>query len=191
MVKSPYQPLDQQECECGVCKYPWNDITRFTLESKGNKNTPMHILFDRNIYDLSIKYLSKNKTFGQENISNSILKNMPHRFHNLLFLFFQHCYKQKTIPQSLKTSNTIQINNKGNSSHLFNHYSIALANMIYKLFTSTLTSILSAYREFNQILHNSQKGFRQERCTSRQIQMLIVTLEDSKFSSQGIYTYYI
>ena len=151
----------------------------------------MHILFDRNIYDLSVKYLSKNKTPSPDNIPNSILKNMPHRFHNLLFLFFQHCYKQKTIPQSWKTSNTILIYKKGNSSHLSNHHPIALANTIYKLFTSTLTSILSTYRELNQILYNSQEGFRQERCTSRQIQMLIAALEDSKFSSQDIYLLYI
>ena len=80
---------------------------------------------------------------------------------------------------------------KENPSHLFNHRPIALANTLYKLFTSTLTSILSAYGELNQILHNSQEGFRQERCTSRQIQMLIAALEDSKFSSQDIYLLYI
>ena len=114
----------------------------------------MHTLFDRNIYDLSVKYLSKNKTLSLDNIPNSILKNMPHRFHNLFFLFFQHCYKQKTILQSWKISNTILIYKKGNPSHLFNHCPIALASTIYKLFTSTLTSILSAYGELNQILYN-------------------------------------
>ena len=151
----------------------------------------MHTLFDRNIYDLSVKYLSKNKTPSLDNIPNSILKNMPHRFHNFLFLFFQHCYKQKNHPSIMENEQHHTNIQKGNPSHLSNHRPIALANTIYKLFTTTLTSILSAYGELNQILHNSQEGFRQKRCTNRQIQMLIAALEDSKFSSQDIYLLYI
>ena len=46
----------------------------------------------------------------------------------------------------------------------------------------------AAYFTYNS---NSQKNFRQERCTSRQIQMLIAALENSKFSSQDIYLLYI
>jgi hypothetical protein len=45
--------------------------------------------------------------------------------------------------------------------------------------------------EILQILQNSQEGFRQERCTSRQLQTLIVALEDSRFTQQDIYLLYI
>jgi hypothetical protein len=41
------------------------------------------------------------------------------------------------------------------------------------------------------MLHNSQEGFKQERCTSRQIQTLIAALEDAKFTTQDIYLLYI
>ena len=41
------------------------------------------------------------------------------------------------------------------------------------------------------MLHNSQEGFRQERCISRQIQLVIAALEDAKFSKQDIYLLYI
>jgi hypothetical protein len=80
---------------------------------------------------------------------------------------------------------------KGDPSQLTNHRPIALANTIYKLYTSTLTSILSAYGESHQILHDSQEGFRAERGTSRQLQVLIVVLEDTRFSKQDIYILYI
>jgi hypothetical protein len=70
---------------------------------------------------------------------------------------------------------------------LLNYRSIAMANTIYKLFTSTLTSILSAYGETHQILYDSQEGFRAKRCTSRQLQLLFGALEDAKFENQDIY----
>ena len=53
-----------------------------------------------------------------------------------------------------------------------------------------LTSILSAYGETHQILHDSQEGFRAERRTSRQLQVLIAALEDARFTKQDIYILY-
>ena len=140
---------------------------------------------------MCLKQLSKNKTPSPDKIPNSILRNLPHQFHTMLFLFFLHCYKQKTIPTSWKTNHTILLYKKGIPTLLSNHRPIALANTIYKLFTSTLTTLLSSYEEQHQILHNSQEGFRQERCTSRQIQLVIAALEDAKFSKQDIYLLYI
>ena len=140
---------------------------------------------------MCLKQLSKNKTPGLDKIPNSILRNLPHRFHTMLFLFFLHCYKQKTIPTSWKISHTILLYKKSNPTLLSNHRPSALANTIYKLFTSTLTTLLSSYGEKHQILHNNQEGFRQERCTSRQIQLVIAALEDAKFSKQDIYLLYI
>ena len=114
---------------------------------------------------------------------------MPEDFHKMLVLFFSHCYKQQQIPSSWKTSLTILLYKKGDSAQLTNHRPIALANTIYKLFTSTLTFILSAYGEEHQILHDSQEGFRAERSTSRQLQLLIATLEDARFTNKT-FTYY-
>ena len=116
---------------------------------------------------------------------------MPESFHNLFFLFFTHCYKQKQIPKTWKTSLTILLYKKGDPSKLTNHRPIALTNTIYKFFTSTLTLILSAYGEKHQILHNSQEGFRAERSTSRQLQLLIAALKYAKFTNQDIYLLYI
>ena len=72
-----------------------------------------------------------------------------------------------------------------------NHRPIALANTIYKFFTNTITAQLANYGEKHQILQNSQEGFKQERCTSRQLQTLIVALEDSRLIQQDIYLLYI
>ena len=116
---------------------------------------------------------------------------MPIQFHDLLFLLFQQCYKQQQIPTSWKTSLTIFLYKKFDPTIFTNHRPIALANTIYQFFTSTITAQLANYGEKHQILQNSQEGFRQERCTLRQLHTLIAALEDSKLIQQDICILYI
>jgi hypothetical protein len=186
-----HQPTHNQECVCGVRQYPWHDLSGFVLEKRGDINASISNTFDRITYDLCLKYLGNNKAPGPDNIPNSILKNIPDQFHDLLFLLFQQCYKQQQIPTSWKTSLAILLYKKSDPSILTNHRPIALANTIYKFFTSTITAQLANYGEKHQILQNSQEGFRQERCTSRQLQTLIAALEDSRLTQQDIYLLYI
>jgi hypothetical protein len=152
-----YHNIHPPHCTCGVRQYPWHDLEGFTIEQRGEPQIPLHTYFDQETYDFCLKNLGNNKAPGPDKIPNSILKNMPPRFHKLLFLFFKHCYKQKQILASWKTSLTVLLYKKGDPSLLTNHRPIALANTIYKLYTSTLTSILSAYSERYQILHDSQE----------------------------------
>ena len=92
---------------------------------------------------------------------------------------------------SWKASLTVLLYKKCDSSQLTNHRPIAIANTIYKLYTNTLISILSVYGERHQILYESQKWFKAKRWTSRQLQLLIATLENAKFTKQNIYIIYV
>ena len=80
---------------------------------------------------------------------------------------------------------------KDDPIHLANYRPIALANTIYKLYTSTLTTLLTNYDEQHRLLHFSQEGFRPQRNTSRQIQIILAALEDAKLTTQDIYLTYI
>ena len=91
----------------------------------------------------------------------------------------------------METSITVLLYKKEDPSQLTNHRPIALANIIYKLYTSTLTFILSTYGKKYQTLHDCQDGFRAQRGTCRQFQVLITTLEDARFTNQDIYILYI
>jgi hypothetical protein len=72
-----------------------------------------------------------------------------------------------------------------------NYRSIALACTIYKLFTSILTSILTTFGEQHKILHHYQEGFRPMKSMAKQIQAIIVALEDTNFTNKDIYLTYI
>lgn len=133
----------------------------------------------------------KGKTPGPDNIPNDIIKTLPPQWHDLLFLFFQHCYKQRGIPTYWKQNKIIILHKKDDQTHLANYRSIALANTIYKLYTSTITSLFTSYGEKHRILHFSQEGFRLQRNTSRQIQTIIMALKDAKLTNKDIYIIYI
>ena len=54
-----------------------------------------------------------------------------------------------------------------------------------------MTALLTSYGEQHRLLHFSQEGFRPQRNTSRQIQMVIVALEDARLTNKDIYLTYI
>ena len=186
-----HQPNHDPECVCGVRQYPWHNLDRFILEKRGDTNASIANIFDKITYDLCFKYLGNNNALGLDNIPNSILKNVPIQFHNLFYFLFHQCYKQQQIPTSWKTSLTILLYKKSDSIILTNHRPIALTNTIYKFFTSTIIAQLANYGKKHQILQNNQEGFRQERCTSKQLQTLIAALEVSRLTQQDIYLLYI
>jgi hypothetical protein len=72
-----------------------------------------------------------------------------------------------------------------------NHRLIIITNTIYKLFTNILTTIFSGYGKKHQTFHDSQKGAWVERCIAKQLQRIVCTLEDVKFTNQDIYLFYI
>ena len=113
-----------QHCTCSVRQYPWHDLNGFTINRRGEPHIPLHTYFDP--YDLCHKNLDNNKVHGPHKIPNSILKNMPPRFHKSSFLFFKNCYKQKKIPTSWKTNLTILLYKKSNPSQFTNHRPVAL-----------------------------------------------------------------
>jgi hypothetical protein len=153
-----YQSNHNPECVCGIRQYPWHDLSGFILEKRSDTNASIANTFDKKTYNLCFKYLGNNKAPGPNNIPNSILKNMPIQFHNLLYLLFHQCYKQQQILASWKTSLTILLYKKFDPTILTNHRPIALANTIYKFFTSTITTQLANYGENIKYCKIAKKG---------------------------------
>ena len=94
-------------------------------------------------------------------------------------------------PKQWKESSTILLHKKGSELHLNNYRPIALANTLYKLWTSIVHECLSIYAENNNILSSQQEGFRQNRNTHRQLQMLQHIFSDAKICEQDLYLLYI
>ena len=176
---------------CAIRKYPWYTQDGIILEKKGPQGTQITTQFIRATYDKCVKRLTKRKAPGPDNIPNDIIKILPLQCHDLMYLFFHHCYKQREIPTQWKHSITILLYKKEDPTQLANYRPIALANTIYKLYTSTIPTLLTSYGEQHKLLHFSQEDFRPQRNTSRQIQIILASLEDARLTNKHIYITYI
>ena len=151
------------------------------------KKAQLGTQFNWEVFDGCIKRLTNGKAPGPDNIPNDILKLLPAPWQDLLFLFFKHCYNQRSIPHYWKHSKTILLHKRDDPTQLANDRPLALADTIYKLYTSILTVLLTSYGEQHRLLHLSQEGFRPQRNTSRQIQTIIASLEDVRLTTKDIY----
>ncbi|KAH9159147.1 hypothetical protein LEN26_002490 [Aphanomyces euteiches] len=79
----------------------------------------------------------------------------------LLHTVFNRCWSAKRVPSAWKLSVTELIFKKGDPNSVSNWRPLALQSTIYKLYASILKSRLSLWLESNELLSNSQKGFRQ------------------------------
>ena len=95
------------------------------------------------------------------------------------------------MPSEWCRSNTVLLYKEGDGLNTTNWRPIALANTLYKLYTSMLTVIGSTFAEACGILSDSQEGFRAHRSTARQLQMLVAALEDARLTGKDIFALYI
>ena len=177
---------------------PWSApgaTDRFDLEcpAKATQNSEklLDIILDRATLDKVILNLSRGKKSGPDEIPNELLQNLPddaiHTIHNL---FIQMWITGKT-PTSWKQSNTILLYKKDDSLDTGNYRPIALSNAIYKLWTSTITEVLSTYAEDHHMLSSSQEGFRKHKNTNRQLRNLLQVIEDAALTGKNLYNVYI
>ena len=92
-----------------------------------------------------------------------------------------------STPAAWKESCTLLIHKKGDASDLGNWRPIALANTIYKLWTSMITQCLTKHAKHYDILSSSQEGFKAEKNTIRQLQNLMNAMSDAKICNQDLY----
>lgn len=113
--------------------------------------------FTREVFDLSLKNLAQGKTPCLDNTPNEVLQALPTTFQELLFQFSWQCYKHNQIPTTWRHNKSILLCKKEDPLFISNYIPIALANTIYKLYTSILTTLLTNYIEQLLILHYSQE----------------------------------
>ena len=170
--------------------FPWEDtqlnLDRFTLIPRGNLPS-LYTSLTKDLFDSCLKKCNNGKAPGPGGIPNELIKHLPSLFLDLLYAFFQVCWKSGFTPQDWKDSTTILLHKKGPITDPQNYRPIGLQQSLYKLWSRTVTAILQNYAEQYNLLSDSQEGFRHGRNCARQLQMLTSVLEDAKLHSQDVY----
>ncbi|GIL52451.1 hypothetical protein Vafri_8327, partial [Volvox africanus] len=94
-------------------------------------------------------------------------------------------------PRDWTTSVTVLLPKPGDALLLKNKRPIALANTLYKLWTSLITVSIGEVAPEIALFSEAQEGFLRYRNTERQIQNLIHAIEDAGLTRQDLYTLYV
>ena len=183
-------------------EYPWQPragqakpLDGFTLETQASnllvKPELLGQISNREIFDRCLKHAANHRAPGPDTVPNEVLKHAPAHLKEVInSLFIIICITQKTPPSWLQ-STTVLLYKKGDPLEWKNYRPIALANCLYKLWTSVLTEVLSTYAESNGVLCSTQEGFRTQRNTARQLQNMTNVLEDARLTGSNLYTVYV
>lgn len=177
-------------CVCAARQYMCQGPQGLILHRRGPPNVLIRDHYNQDIYNACFKHLSHIKVPCPNNIPNEISKSPAQTFHTMLFHFFQQCYTHTKIPNTWKHIKTIMFHKKFDPMLQPSYRFIALTCTIFKLYTSTLTTLLSTFGETHKIFHQSQEGFRAQRNTYHHIQIILTALEDTQLTKIDIFITY-
>lgn len=166
------------------------DLTTPAVETRDTACL-LNSIMDRELLNESLRHLSRGKRGGPDGIPNELLQILPedalHALHSLFILMW---ITGKT-PTLWKESNTILLYKKGDSLDPGNYRPIALANTLYKLWSSTITTMIAKHAEDHHMLSSGQEGFRSHKNTSRQLRNLLQVIEDAALTGSNLYILYV
>ena len=152
---------------------------------------PMAAAYTRGVYDMCLAEMPGKKAPGQDGVYNEVLKYMPPSFHDGLHAMFAHMWKLRRTPDSWKVALTVLMYKKGDPYLIKNHRPIGLLNCVYKLWTATVTALMTDFADTRRVLSDTQEGFRARRNTTRQLRRLLMAAEDAKARDHDLYVLYV
>lgn len=112
---------------------------------------------------LALKKMKPGKTPGVDGVSIEFFKSLPISAIEIITSLFNDILFYETTPSSWSEIILTLLHKKGDKSNPSNYRGIALCNCISKLFTLILSDRLEAWASRNNIVNETQNGFRRRR----------------------------
>lgn len=110
-----------------------------------------------------LKKLNANKTPGPDKFYPKILKNVQNEIAEPLALIFSKSLEQGIVPDDWRIANVTPIFKKGSKSQASNYRPISLTSVVGKLLETILRDKIVDFLEVNNLIRDSQHGFRSKR----------------------------
>lgn len=119
--------------------------------------------FEENEILRAINKIKVNKTPGPDRISPRIIKEAKNELIKPLSMLFSKSLSTGKVPDEWKLANVTPIFKKGDKSQSQNYRPISLTSIVGKLMESLIRDKTVAFLENNNIIKDSQHGFRNKR----------------------------
>ena len=119
--------------------------------------------FSSNAVIKALDKINANKTAGPDSIAPRVLKEAKFQLCEPLSLLFTKSLNSGKIPNDWKLANVTPIQKKGDKATPSNYRPISLTSVVCKLMESIIRDQLVSFLEENDLIKNSQHGFRNKR----------------------------
>ena len=122
---------------------------------------------------ISLSFLNNKKSYGEDNISNFLLRKTGYKIWNILATLFNHCFNIGYYPHIWKCAKIIAIPKPGaNQNSIKNYRPISLLSNVGKLFEEFLLRKIQSHLENHEILKDTQTGFRKYHSTNHALSLV-------------------
>ena len=141
------------------------DINGLQEETSIQRNkTPLsNCNFSDNAVIKALNKINANKTSGPDCIAPRVLKEAKFQLCRPLSILFTKSFNSGKIPNDWKLANVTPIEKKGNKATPSNYRPISLTSVVCKLMESIIRDQLVTFLEENDLIKNTQHGFRNKR----------------------------
>ena len=114
----------------------------------------------------AIKGLKRNKSAGEDNILNEFLKNASLTVKIFILILFNKLLDLEYFPKMWATGKITPVFKKGDNKDPNNYRGITILSCLSKLFTKIMNERLNRWAEEENVLTDTQYGFRKNRGTT-------------------------
>ena len=161
-------------------------------DSSRNYNVEINEPFNETEIRKAIKELKNNKSPGIDMIKNEHIKASVDLMMPIYIKLFNLVFEHGIVPESWTTGLIKPIyKNKGDYTLPENYRPITLLSCLGKVFTAVLNKRLTIYAEENDLIHDTQVGFRKNHSTIDNIFILNSLIDLIKKDKKKIYCCFI
>jgi hypothetical protein len=164
----------------------WNQKGVDGVESEGSPKDELMREITLNELRLVIRTLKNNTSCGEDGIPNEFVKYGGSRLHRALITLFNLFLKIKGTPQEWNKERISMIYKGGKKNLLTNYRTLALSNVVDKIFCRVLARRLQMVAEREGWLPEAQAAFRKNRGTEDHLFTIMGIVERAKKDGRSL-----
>ena len=166
-VKSSPAELSEELNEYLSSVFTQQDKTSFPSVNQMYKGSDAEVLQDVvincDVVDTKLSSLREDKTAGVDGRKPRFLKAVSKEICRPLTIIFRKILDKGAVPDDWRTANVSPIFKKGNKGSSENYRPVGLTSQVCKLFESIIRDAVMTHLESNNLIKESQHGFRHGR----------------------------
>ena len=135
--------------------------------------------------------LKEDKAAGDDNLSPRVLKAISDEIAYPISVIFRRSLDTGCVPRDWRTANVTPIYKKGNRHQTSNYRPVSLTSQICKVVESVIRDELVHHLDYNNLIKNSQHGFRKGYSCSTNLLVFLETVTSAIDSSHNVDAIYL